>query len=225
MSRTWSLDDQTEVIEIFERLGALQTGHFGYTSGKHGEAYVAKDLVYPSTPDFTTLAEGIADEFVHEMVDTVVGIAPIANTLSFLTAFAIEQSTLRPCFAIAAEKKAVVDDDNKPIVDEEGRIQYEIIIRPSFQRFADSTMHVLITEDVVNTGKSVKQLVAVLRKLGVENISVGCLWNRGGKTAEDLGVNNLFSLCDVQYPAYDPADYKLCQDSVPRNTDFGHFKK
>ena len=225
MPRTWSLHEQSHVIMLFERLGALQTGHFRYTSGLHGEVYVAKDLIYPSVLDFSTMAEAIAREFQDELIDTVVGIAPIANTLAFLTALSLEVETGRPCFAIAAEKKPRLSD---PImsgshIGERLYLSDKIVIRDSFQRFADSMTHVLITEDVINTGKSVKQLVAVLRGLGVVNISVGCLWNRGGITAEFLDVDNLFSLCDVQYAAYEPDDCKLCQEGVPKRTDFGHF--
>lgn len=224
--RTWSLDDQSEVVEIFKQVGAIVEGHFVYAKGskpgdvgpdnprRHGGAYVAKDEVYPSPDQFSRLAELIANEFLRDHIDTVVGIGPIANVLAHYVAGSIYRQTSRPCFAIAAEKR--------PIVKTGHFMGERLVIRPSFQKFIDSTQRVLLVEDIVNSGGSVIELRELVEQLGGEDLAgVAALWSRNGKTAEDLGVEQFFSLCDKQYPAWNREDCELCPD-VPVDIDYGH---
>lgn len=226
MDKTRSLSDQSEIVELFERLGALQTGHFVYTSDKHGEAYVAKDLVFPSTHAVWDLSEMIAAEVSGEQIDTVIGIAPIGAILASNVAEWITEVSDRPTYAIFAEKKPVEDESGRPVLDKDGKIQWMLDVRGSLRRFIDSLQGILIVEDVITTGSSVKGLIQLVHSLGGKDIwGVADLWNRGGITAEDLGVDNLFSLCDRQYKAYDPDECPMCPKGIPVNTDLGHGKE
>jgi len=218
---------QREVIEVFRRLGAIETGHFVYTSGKHGEVYVAKDLVVPSTRTVIDLTSMMSNEFHDEMIDTVIGIAPIGGIFASHLADWIQENTGRPTFAIFAEKKPFVDSTGRTVLNVPGGHHTDVlVVRESLRRFIDPQQRILIVEDIINTGKSVKALIKLVRELGGEDIwGVVALWNRGGVTADDLDVPNLFSLCDVQYTAWDEIDCPLCRENVPINTEFGHGKE
>ncbi len=227
MDKTRSLSDQSDVIELFERLGALETGHFVYTSGKHGEAYVAKDLVFPSTRAVEDLAEMIAEEVSGDQIDTVIGIAPVGAILASYVADWITEVSERPTYAIFAEKEPFIDKEPGMVAGRANSVlKTRLFVRGGLQKFIDPQQRVLIVEDVLNTGGSAKKLVELVRCLGGEDIwGVADLWNRGGVTAEDLGVDNLFSLCDRQYPAWDAAECPLCAKNDPVRTDLGHGKQ
>ena len=61
----------------------------------------------------------------------------------------------------------------------------------------------VVVEDIVSTGKSLKECLAVVRQYPGEILGAACLIDRSGGRA-DLGVP-LLALATVDYPAY-PAD-------------------
>jgi len=187
-------------IEVIEELGALITnGHYIYNSGKHGEVYVAKDLVMPSTIQLNDMCAELAGHYMVfdaakraeseiAWVDTVIGPAPNGAVLASRVAEVIHATTGRPAFAVYAEKGKKLDGDGKP----------EFEVRPTFERFLDETQTVVVVEDVINSGRTVKKIVELVQSYGAKVCSIAALWNRGGVTAEDLGVPDLFSLVNVR---------------------------
>ncbi|MFC1629795.1 hypothetical protein ACFL11_01035 [Patescibacteria group bacterium] len=66
--------EREEVLAILGEVGAIVVGdHFVYTSGKHGNAYVNKDSVFPYTRLVSRLCKVIAHHFWGTGVDVVVG--------------------------------------------------------------------------------------------------------------------------------------------------------
>ncbi len=62
---------------------------------------------------------------------------------------------------------------------------------------------VLVVEDIVTTGLSIREAIAALRKLGADVVAAACLIDRSGGEA-DIGVP-LVALANYKVPAY-PAD-------------------
>lgn len=83
---------------------------------------------------------------------------------------------------------------------------------------------VLVVEDILNTGGSAALTVKAVREAGGEVVAVGALVNRGGVTAEGLGVPYLVSLLNVTMSAWDETECPLCPDT-PINTEVGHGKE
>jgi orotate phosphoribosyltransferase len=197
--------DRDRILAILTNRQAVITNtHVVYTSGKHGSAYVNKDAIYPYTADVSFLCYDIADEFTRlSLLDSVplpdVVIAPAIGgvILSQWTASHIK------ALALYAEK-----DGDKFII----KRGYDKLIKGK---------KVLVVEDVITTGGSVKKVVEAVRTCGGEVIGVGALCNRGGITAKDLDVPRLVSLLEVTLDAYDEADCPLCKTGVPINTDVG----
>jgi orotate phosphoribosyltransferase len=52
--------------------------------------------------------------------------------------------------------------------------------------------------------------------------AVVALCNRGGVTAEDLGVHHLHALVNVKMPMHPADDCPLCHHNIPINTNVGH---
>jgi orotate phosphoribosyltransferase len=70
---------------------------------------------------------------------------------------------------------------------------------------------VLVVEDVLTTGGSAREVIALLATLGVRPQGVGCIVNRSGGNPFAAEGLPLFALCEVQVNAWDPAACPLCK--------------
>ena len=74
---------------------------------------------------------------------------------------------------------------------------------------------VLVAEDVVTTGKSVGEVIDLVRREKAEVVAVACLVNRGG--AASLGVECV-RLADVEAKSYSKEECPLCKKGVELET-------
>lgn len=204
--------EKKEVLKIFEEMGVIITGsHIVYTSGKHGSAYINKDAIYPSTKRTQALCEEIDRYFVgpdKEVVEMVVGPAVGGVILAQWVAFALNQynpyTKYPEVLAVYAE-----DGPNDTKIFKRG---YDKLIPGK---------KVLVVEDVLTTGGSVKKLIDLVKTLGGEVIGVGVFCNRGGIKAEDVGAPEIFALTNVPLEAFDEEECPLCKAGVSINTEVG----
>lgn len=196
---------QEEVLAILHRCGAVLTGgHFVYASGKHGEAYVNKDAVYPFTGIVAQLCEVLARHFAEHEVDVVVGPAIGGVILSQWVTHYITMLTNHTIHSVYAEKS----DDGYALT--RGYDKYVVGKR------------VLVVEDVLTTGGSATRTIEVVRAAGGEVIGVGALCNRGGVTKESLAnVPELFALVEISLEMWPEEDCPLCRRGVTVNTNVG----
>jgi orotate phosphoribosyltransferase len=188
-------------LALLEASGAILTGrHIVYTSGKHGSAYVNKDAVYPHTTRVAALGAMLADAARPWEPEVVCGPALGGIVLSQWTAHALGVP------AVFAEK---APDDPDAMVLARG---YDRLV---------AGRRVLVVEDVLNTGLSVRRAVAAVRAAEGTVVGVAVLCNRGGVTAEALGVPALAALVDLDLEAWDEAACPLCREGVPVSTDVG----
>jgi orotate phosphoribosyltransferase len=177
-----------EVAAIFQNTGAMLTGHFLLTSGKHSDRYFQCALVLQH-PDHTgTLCRELAAKFAGENVSAVIGPAMGGIIVSYEVARALG---VRSLFA---------ERENGAMTLRRG-----FSIRPGER--------VLVVEDVVTTGGSVREVIEVVRKLGGEVVGAGVLVDRSNGTV-DLGVRKE-ALLVTQAVAYDPAECPLCKQGIP----------
>lgn len=199
---------EQEVLSILGKVGAVITNsHIVYTSGKHGSAYINKDAVYPHTEDTSRLCLAIAEEFFDDNVQVVIAPAVGGVILSQWTAYHLSKITDREIFGVYADKVISGGEDN-------------FVIKRGYDKIIDHK-HVLVVEDVLTTGGSVKKVINAVRVCGGTVAGVGVLCNRGHITPEDLGVRNLFALTNIHMEAWDEADCPLCAQNMPINTDVG----
>jgi len=181
--------DSNEVIRIFRESGALLEGHFLYASGRHGRQFLqaARVLQYPHFTE--SLCAGMAARFREERVDLVVGPATGGIILAYETARALK------CRAAFTEK------------DGEGGMALK-------RGFAlKKGTRVLVVEDIITTGGSVKKTVAHLRGRGAEVVAVSVLIDRSaGEAAFDCPFGALAKL-DMQ--SWPPDDCALCRENAP----------
>ena len=184
---------------ILAEVGAVITdSHVVYTSGRHGVAYVNKDAVYPHTARVSELCRLLADRARALRPEVVCGPALGGIILSQWTAHHLG------ALAVYAEKLPAGG----------------IGLRRGYDRLA-ATRRVLVVEDVLNTGGSVRETVSAVRDAGGEVVAVAALCNRGGVTARDLDVPALMALLELSLDSWEAAACPLCRDGVPINTDVG----
>ncbi|MBI2082079.1 MAG: phosphoribosyltransferase [Deltaproteobacteria bacterium] len=198
-----------EALKILQETGAVLTNdHFIYTSGKHGSTYINKDAVYPHTQLISRLCRAIAEHFSKIPVDAVV--APVIGgvILSQWVSHHLSELKGKEVLGIYAEKSA------------DG-----FVIQRGYDRLIPKK-NILVVEDILNTGGSVKKVVETVRCLNGNIIGVGALVNRGGVTPEDLGnIPNLYALVNLNLEAWDPKECPLCLKKIPINTEVGKGKK
>lgn len=195
--------------EILRARGAILTeGHFVYTSGKHGPAYVNKDAITPYTCDVSDLCGAIAQRCAHKRIEAVLAPAVAGVVLSQWTAFHLTRLTNVEVLALYAEKAG--NDD--------------FVIKRGFDKLITGK-RALIVEDVLNDGKSAARVVAKAKQSGAHVLAVAALCNRGSVTAQQLDAPEMFALIDAPLDKYEANNCPLCQQGVPINTDLGHGRE
>ena len=146
---------EAEVIDLLRDRGALRTGHFLLSSGKHSPAYVEKARVFERPESVILLGEAIAGRF--ERLEAVVSPAVGALPMGFAVA------------AAAGARFLYAERD-------EGRMA----LRRGFRLGPGE--RTLVVEDVVTTGGSAAEVFGLVRESGAEPLGVAALVDRS--TAE-----------------------------------------
>src|SRR5690606_22610450 len=169
-----------EVLDVFREAGAILTGHFILTSGLRSPVFLQKARVFMHADKTERLCRALAAlirERVPGRIDYVVGPA-IGGLIP-----AYETSRHLGAPAIWVEREA-------------GTFK--------LRRFEiEPGARVVIVEDIVTTGLSIRETIECLRGLGADVLAAACIIDRSaGKS--DVGVK-LVALADYEVPAY-PAD-------------------
>lgn len=177
---------EARVLELLRESQALLEGDFLLSSGRYAQRYVqcAQVLQYPDRAAelCNMLADSIRSQTGAERpFDVVVGPAMGAVTLGYEMARALG---VRGVFA-----------ERHP----EGGFQ----LRRGFQVQAEE--RVLIVEDVVTTGGSAKEVLAMLNGMGVSQVSFASLVNRSGKE-NPFDPSPYYPLIALEIPSWDPSE-------------------
>ncbi len=194
---------QAEALEIFKRTGALLDGHFVLASGRHSGQYMNKDAIYSFPDEVARLCWGIALACAPSPIDVVAGPEKGGIILSQWVAHHLIESVGQKVRAVYAEK----DGDG-------------FVFRRGYDKLV-AGKRVLLVEDVITTGGSIKKVVQAVRALGGNPIGIGALCNRGGVEAEALGVPDLHALANHTFLTWEADACPLCKNGTPVNTEVG----
>ena len=173
--------NKDEVLDIFRECGAMLEGHFILSSGLRSPVFLQKAKVFQYAHQTEKLCKALAEKIhadgfgdVTKVVSPAIGgIIPGYETSRHL---------------------------NVPALYTE-RVDGQFELRRGFEIAPDD--QVIVVEDIVSTGLSIRECVAALRAIGANVIAAACLIDRSGGEA-DVGVP-LVSLIQFKVPAY-PAD-------------------
>ncbi|MBB3144123.1 MULTISPECIES: orotate phosphoribosyltransferase [Phyllobacterium] len=169
-----------EVLDVFREAGAVLEGHFILTSGLRSPIFLQKARVFMHADKTERVCRGLAEKIEGAglgQIDYVVGPA-IGGIIP-----AYETSRHLGVPAIWVER-------------ENGIFK--------LRRFEIAKgARVVIVEDIVTTGLSIRETVTCLQELGADVLAAACIIDRSaGKS--DVGVP-LIALAEYEVPAY-PAD-------------------
>jgi orotate phosphoribosyltransferase len=179
-----------EVMEIFEREGAVQKGHFLLTSGLHSDTYLQCAMVLQHPHLAESLAGELAKGFPKDEVDLVVSPALGGIIIGYMVALSLGR---RMVFAERREGKLVLRRGQT----------------------VPQGAGALVVEDVITTGGSVSEVMELVREAGAEVRGLGALIERGGD--RDFGVPKRV-LLQLSAGAWDPAECPLCREGVELET-------
>jgi len=177
-----------DLLQHFRDAGALLEGHFRLSSGLHSPGYLQCALVLQDPVQAAALGAAIAARVRPLAPDLVLSPALGGVVIGHEVARALGVR------AIFAERR-------------DGRLT----LRRGFALAASE--RVLVVEDVVTTGGSTRETIAVAREAGAEVVGAAAVIDRSGSRATfDVPFE---SLADVSWPTHEPASCPLCARGVP----------
>ena len=177
-----------ELLGQLKDWGVLKEGHFLLTSGRHSSRFLlfARAFEYPERGSW--LAQRLAVEAREFEATVVCGPAMGGVLLSYEVARALSLRTIyteKDGDAMALKRGFAVQPDDR----------------------------VLVVEDAVTTGGSVRQTITALRRAGAEIAAVAAVVDRSGGSV-DFGVP-FCSLTVIDVPSYDAAECPECKIGMP----------
>lgn len=180
-----------EMLQLFQELGVFTRGHFLLSSGRHSDEYWEKFRIFEHPRVTEQLCGQIADRYRDKQIAVVIG----PTTGGGLLAQEVARQLGVRC--MIAEPAA-----------QGGRELRRGFVLHSGER-------VLVVDDVLTTGLSLRETLEALRAYGPEILGVEVLIDRSNSEAgKQFGVpcRALFS---VAARSYDPADCPLCREGCP----------
>lgn len=174
-----------KVMELFEKSGGVLHGHFILTSGLHADTYMQCAKLFEHGEISETLCRELALKLKAYNADVVV--SPAVGAIIF--GYELGKQLGIPNMFAEREK-----DGN-------------FALRRGFELKKGSK--VIIAENVVTTGGSVKEVIDLVRSLGSDVVAVAEVVDRsGGKV--DFGVPNE-SLLQIDVKTYKPEVCPMCK--------------
>jgi len=175
------------LLELMKSSGAVLEGHFQLTSGRHSDVYLEKFRLLEKPDVVMELGRRMASALPEKEVDVVLGAAIGGILLSH---------------AAAAEL------DTQGIFAE--RVNGNLSLRRGFELSKGDS--VLIVEDIVSTGGSVKELIELVEQYKAKVAGVVCIVDRT-KDGVNFGCSTEALL---RYPvvSWEPDECPLCEQGI-----------
>jgi orotate phosphoribosyltransferase len=184
-------------LTALEEVGAILTNdHFVLTSGNHSRSYVNKDALTRHPAQTELIAELLAVIVNrHEII-----VSPAYGAIVLGQRVAYHTGSLFIFAEKAEDETFLIKRGNQLLLPEKS---------------------ICIVEDILTTGSSVQKVVDLVSTLGGDVTTVLALCNRGGVTAEAIGVPKLRVLLDLPMETYTEEECPLCKAGIPVNITVG----
>lgn len=177
-----------DIIKLLEEKGAILKGHFLLSSGLHSQTYIqmAKVFQYPDVSSF--LGKKLASCFLDKKIDIVISPALGGVTIGYEVARHLKKR------AIFGERR-------------DGKMGF-------FREFElKEGENVLIVEDVLTTGKTIKEMIELIKEYKANIVEIGVVIDRS-----EIGVLDVFdvkSLIKLKIETYSLSSCPLCKEGIP----------
>jgi orotate phosphoribosyltransferase len=181
-----------QLLRLFEESGALLRGHFLLSSGNHSDRYIEKFNLLRRPRDTEAICRSFVDTFRESSIEVVAG----PTTGGILLAFEVARQLGVP----AAYAERVSD----------GSLKREFRSGTRFQPGA----RVLLVDDILTTGGSIRGTIAALEQAGTEIVAIGVLVDRSAGEIE-FPPFPLVPLLSMKVESWAPDACPLCAQGIP----------
>lgn len=181
-----------DVLATLQAIGALKRGHFLFSSGRHGDVYLEKFDLFRNPVATSDICTGFVERFRDERIDVVVGPTTGGILMAFETA---RQLRVGAAYAERSSEAGPAREFRRSTT------------------FAPGS-RVLVLDDILTTGGSVRETLTALDPHPVAVVAVGVLVDRSGGKVQLADVP-LFALATQDIASWDPSDCPLCRKGVP----------
>lgn len=200
-------EKEQSVFELLQEVGAIRpTGHYVYTSGRHGSGYIEMKYLAAQSQLAARILAGLAERLFQSRPRVL--LAPATDGAVLAALLALPLANLNCPVKVVWAEKAV------------GGWSLDQIFAGLLAR-----QNVWVFDDVVTTGGTARSLVKLARRCGGMVGGAATVVRRGAVTAEDLDVGNFQRLLTLPLESMNAAECTLCRDGVQINTDFGHSQE
>ena len=177
--------EQKKILDIFKKSNALLEGHFLLSSGLHSDIYFEKFQVLQYPEYVELLCKGLADLFKKDKIEVVVG----PTTGGIIIAYEVAKNLkVKSIFAEMEGDKRV--------------------FKRGFE--LKENERVLIVDDIMTTGKSVREVIELVKIFKAKIIGIGVLMERsGGSIKFDYPFKPLST---VTAKTFKPEECPLCKE-------------
>ncbi len=176
---------QEQALDCYKKTGAILKGHFKLTSGRHSDTYMQSAKLFIDTKQSETVCKALAEKLAGENAALVVSPAIGGILMGYEVA---RQLGLPNIFA--------------------ERENGEMTLRRGFT--IEKGTRVIVVEDVVTTGGSVKEVVKLVQSMGAEVVAVASLVDRSNGNV-DFGVKYV-NLISMEVVSYEADECPLCKE-------------
>lgn len=177
-----------EVMEILTQTGAFREGHFVYPSGMHTPHYFQMPLAFRYYDTARVLAVALSRKLRLEK--------DISSILPKIAIISPSPGGIPVAFAV---REALSADQIYWAEVEDGERQFR-------QYLKDSDVYpCIIVDDIIRTGKAIKETFKIVKDLGAEIIGCGAIVRFEDSPSEIEGVK-IQSLAEVDANYYDTLD-------------------
>ncbi|MFZ5978999.1 MAG: orotate phosphoribosyltransferase [Candidatus Zixiibacteriota bacterium] len=175
--------NQEEILQLFKDSGALLTGHFKLTSGRHSDVYYEKFTLLKNPAICTRICEAMAENFRNLDAVTVVG----PTTGGIIIAYEVARYLgIESIYAEAGET---------------GRV-----FKRGFS--LEKGQKVIIVDDVLTTGRSIREVIELVKAYGADIVAIGELLDRSGGAVKF--EYPFYPLATVSADSWEPSKCPLC---------------
>lgn len=177
-----------EIIQLFKEKEVMLEGHFLLTSGRHSDKYMQCAKLFQYADASELVCKQLAEQFKGIKIDLVAGPA-IGGII-----MAYEMGRQLGVKNIFAER------DNGVMTFRRG---FEV----------PKGANVLVVEDVVTTGGSVREVMELIREAGANVAGVGSVVDRSAGQV-DFGCD-FKAVLSMEVKSYEPHECPICKEGLP----------
>ena len=184
------------VLNLLRESGAMLEGHFLLSSGLHSNRYFqcAKLLQYPhmAAEAFASVAEKIKQDIQSGKLEIDAVAGPAMGGI--IAAYELGRQLGLPAFFTERDDSGIM------------------VLRRGFE--IKPGQKILITEDVVTTGKSSGECAIALKDLGAKITALACLVDRRSSGSMDISWP-FYPACRTEALSWEAGDCDLCKKGIP----------